>query len=155
MDIHRTLNNMSKIYIDADGCPVVYHTMDVADEFGISCCIVCDHAHAFDIDNVEIVFVDQGNDSADYKILNLLKQGDIVITQDYGLAAMALSKGAFPLSQNGLLYTDANIDSMLSQRHFSAKQRKATHRYPHIGKRTKEHDIAFEKALRELLRTLA
>lgn len=154
MDIIPISKIMPKIYIDADGCPVVYQTLDIADEFNVPCCIVCDHAHQFNIEDVEIIMVDQGSDSADYKILNLLHQGDIVITQDYGLATLVLSKKAYPISQNGILYTDDNIESMLSQRHFSAKQRKATHRYPHISKRTKQQDDAFMESLRKLLKSI-
>lgn len=145
---------MAKIYIDADGCPVVYHTLDVAEAYGVKCTIVCDSAHVFRIEGVKTLTVDQGRDSADYKILNLLEQNDIVVTQDYGLAAMALAKGAYPISQNGTCYTNDNIDGMLAQRHYSAKQRKATHRYPHIKKRTKDDDDVFMDALSQLLQQI-
>lgn len=145
---------MPKIYIDGDGCPVVYQTLDIADAYGIECIIVCDSAHVFQIAGVTTLTVDQGRDSADYKILNSLHAQDIIITQDYGLAAMALAKGAFPISQNGVRYTNENIDGMLAQRHFSAKQRKATHRYPHIKKRTSQQDDAFMDALKQILARL-
>lgn len=147
-------SNMPKIYIDADGCPVVYLTLEIAEEYALDCCIVCDSSHAYNIDGVEVITVDQGNDSADYRILNLLKKDDIVITQDYGLAAMALAKKAKPLSQNGIVYTEENIDGMLHQRHHSAKQRKATHRYPHIKKRTIDNDEKFISSLKNLLNTI-
>lgn len=142
---------MPKIYIDADGCPVVYPTLDIAQAYGVDCCIICDTAHSFQIEGVETIVVDQGRDSADYKILQLLHAGDIVITQDYGLAAMALAKQAYLLSQNGLRYTNDNIEIMLSQRYLNAKQRKVSKRYPHIPKRTSEDDDTFIAALQQLL----
>ncbi|MEG2081491.1 MAG: DUF188 domain-containing protein, partial [Oscillospiraceae bacterium] len=74
--------------------------VDVAKKYNIECVLVCDTSHVFSYENVETITVSKGADSADFKLVNLIKTGDIVITQDYGLAAMALSKKAVCISQN-------------------------------------------------------
>ena len=143
---------MPRIYIDADGCPVVYLTLEIAHEYGIVCYVVCDDAHVFSMEEAEIIIVDQGKDHVDY--LRRLHPDDIVVTQDYGLAAMALSKNARPISQNGVLYTSDNMDGLLTQRHFCAKQRRISHRFGSVKKRSATDDRAFIQALRKLLDTI-
>lgn len=152
--MRRIWSRMPRIYIDADGCPVVYLTLEIAHEYGIACYVVCDDAHVFSMEEAEIVIVDQGKDHVDYEILRRLHPDDIVVTQDYGLAAMALSKNARPISQNGVLYTSDNMDGLLAQRHFYAKQRKISHRFGSVKKRSTADDRAFIQALRKLLDTV-
>ena len=94
-----------KILIDADGCPVVDICIKSAKRHGIECLILCDTSHIFEREGAKTVTVSKGADSVDFKIVNLLDRGDIVITQDYGLAAMCLARGARALNQNGLIYT--------------------------------------------------
>ena len=93
----------------------------------------------------------RGADSADLRLVNLLSRGDIAVTQDYGLAALCLARGAETLDQNGRVYTNENIDSLLGMRHISAKARRAGGRMKGPPKREKWQDEAFEKALDELL----
>ncbi|MDD2484663.1 MAG: DUF188 domain-containing protein, partial [Eubacteriales bacterium] len=88
-----------KILIDADGCPVVDVTIDIARENGLECLILCDTSHVFEREWARTIMVSKGADSVDFKLVNLLSPGDIVVTQDYGLAAMCLARGALPLSQ--------------------------------------------------------
>lgn len=115
-----------RIVIDADGCPVVNITLDIARKFGVECCLVADSAHSFNLgDKAEVITVSKGADSADFRIVNLINKGDIVITQDYGLAAMCLAKTDCVLNQNGLIYSQNNIDLLLAQRHISKKIRRA------------------------------
>ncbi|MGN1443667.1 MAG: DUF188 domain-containing protein [Acutalibacteraceae bacterium] len=142
-----------KILIDADGCPVVRLTISVAKEYGIQAVIFCDTSHEFHEDGVKTVTVDKGADSADFKIVNSLDSGDLVITQDYGLAAMVLSKNAKALTQNGLEITSLNIDSLLASRYAAKKARMSKKHLKGPPKRTAEQDKAFEKALRRILST--
>ena len=142
-----------RILIDADGCPVVRMAAQCAARFGISVTLVCDSAHMFSLPNAETITVAKGADSADFRLVNLIRSGDIVITQDYGLAAMALARRAHVLSQNGMLYTDDNIDSLLLARHTSRKLRNAGVRMKGPSKRTKEQDAAFLSAFETLLKT--
>lgn len=141
-----------KILIDADGCPVVDLTVRLAKKYGIECTILCDTSHEFNRDGAKTVVVEKGADSVDFKIVNLVGEGDIVVTQDYGLAAMCLARKAIPVSQNGLVYTDKNIDQLLFTRYVSKKIRNAGGRMKGPSKRTPEQDKAFEAALERLIK---
>lgn len=140
-----------RIIIDADGCPVVRIAIDCANRYSVEAVIVCDCAHHFDYPGVRTVTVTKGADSADFRIVNLITTDDIVITQDYGLAAMCLARKAKVLNQNGLVYTDDNIDSMLLARHTARKIRNAGGRLKGPSKRTQAQDEAFEAALTSIL----
>ncbi len=139
------------LYLDADGCPVVDNALRIAKKHGVEAVLLCDTAHEISRPGARTITVSKGADSVDFALVNLLKAGDIAITQDYGLAAMCLAKGAFALSQNGLEYTAQNIDALLSQRHVSQKIRRAGGRVKGPRKRTIEQDAAFETALDSLL----
>lgn len=140
-----------KILIDADGCPVVDVTVGLAKRYGVECVILCDTSHEFNRDGVKTIVVEKGADSVDFKIVNLVGAGDIVVTQDYGLAAMCLARKAIPVSQNGMVYTDKNIDQLLFTRYVSKKIRNAGGRMKGPSKRTSEQDKAFERALEKLI----
>ena len=92
----------------------------------------------------------KGADSVDFALINLLKKDDIVITQDYGLAAMAINKASYVINQNGLIYSNENIDRLLYSRHISKKIRKSGGRTKGPKKRTKEDDLNFERTLTEI-----
>ena len=141
-----------RILIDADGCPVVDLTVRIAKKHGVECTILCDTSHEFNRDGAKTVVVEKGADSVDFKIVNLVGKGDIVVTQDYGLAAMCLAREAIPVSQNGLVYTDKNIDQLLFTRYVSKKIRNAGGRIKGPSKRTPEQDKAFESALERLIK---
>ncbi len=143
-------NNM-KILIDADGCPVVDITVSFAKKHGIPCIILCDTSHIFEKDGAKTVTVSKGVDSVDFALVNMVENGDIVITQDYGLAAMCLAKNAVVLSQNGTVYNDDNIGSLLFSRHTAKKIRLSGGRLKGDKKRTVQQNEAFEHKLRELL----
>ena len=139
------------ILIDADGCPVVDSTVKIAAEHKIDCVILCDTSHIFEKPGAKTITVSKGADSVDFALVNMVQVGDIVVTQDYGLAAMCLAKRAVPISQNGMIYSDSSIDALLSERHTAKKIRMAGGRLKGNAKRTPEQNVAFEKALRELL----
>jgi uncharacterized protein YaiI (UPF0178 family) len=141
------------VFIDADGCPVVDITVKLCAEAGTECIIICDTAHVFEKPGAKTITVSQGNDSVDFTLVNMVKKGDIVVTQDYALAAMCLAREAVPISQNGMVYTGDNIDALLMQRHTAKKIRMAGGRLKGPPKRTAEQNKAFENALRELLAT--
>jgi hypothetical protein len=140
-----------KILIDADGCPVVDLTIKIAKEKSIPCVILCDTAHEFQRPGVLTLVHSKGADSVDFALVNRIEPGDLVITQDYGLAAMSLAKEAWVLHQDGIEYTSDNIDGLLFARHASKKARQAGHRWKGPKKRTALQDQAFEQALRMLL----
>lgn len=144
-----------KILIDADGCPVVDLTVRLAAKHGAECVILCDTAHEFNREGVQTVVVEKGADSVDFKLVNLVREGDIVVTQDYGLAAMCLARKAVPLSQNGMVYTDKNIDQLLFTRYVSKKIRNSGGRLKGPSKRKPEQDKAFEEALERLIKDIS
>ena len=139
------------IFIDADGCPVVDITVKLATKAGVECVIICDTAHVFEKKGARTITVPKGSDSVDFKLVNLLQKSDIVVTQDYGLAAICLARSATPISQDGMVYSDSNIDSLLMQRHAAKKIRMARGRMKGPAKRTPEQNMAFEASLSALL----
>ena len=136
-----------KIIIDADACPVVDITVKTAKERGLGCIIVCDNTHSIEKDGAKTIVVDKGADSADCRIANLAEKGDVIVTQDYGLAALVLGNGAKALNQNGLIYTDANIENLLFTRFIGKKERMAGNRTKGQKKRTAQNDADFLRAL--------
>lgn len=141
-----------KIYIDADGCPVVRNTLKIAKKYDIACVILCNTAHRIEHENAETIVVSQGADSVDFRLVNLIGRGDVVITQDYGLAAMCLGKQAIVLHQDGKQYTEENISGLLEFRAISKKIRRSGGRTKGMPKRTAQQDADFEAALCDILR---
>jgi uncharacterized protein YaiI (UPF0178 family) len=140
-----------KVLIDADGCPVVDITLGICKEQGTACLILCDTAHEFSRDGAETLVFDKGSDSVDFALVNRVEPGDIVITQDYGLASMCLAKKARVLHQDGWEYSEYNISGLLEQRHAAKKFRAAGGRTKGPSKRTQAQNDAFTKALEALL----
>ena len=139
------------VFIDADGCPVVDITIRIAKEAEIDCVIICDTSHVFEKPGVKTITVSQGNDSVDFALVNMVKKGDIAVTQDYALAAMLLARGAVPISQDGMVFHEGNIDALLMQRHTAKKIRMAGGRLKGPSKRTQEQNTVFEQNLKKLL----
>ena len=143
-----------KIFVDADACPVVDIVEDIATKYNIPVTLLCDTNHVLTSDYSEVVVVGAGADAVDYKLISICNRGDIVVTQDYGVAAMALGKGAFAIHQSGKWYTNENIDQMLMERHLNKKARRASSRNHIKGprKRTEEDDHRFAESFEKLLR---
>ncbi|MFT3984983.1 MAG: YaiI/YqxD family protein [Lachnospiraceae bacterium] len=141
-----------KIIIDADACPVIGIAENTAKQFQIPLLLICDTCHALKSSYGTVLIVDKGADSADFRIVQTGSRGDIVVTQDYGVAAMALGKGMRALHQNGMEYTNENIDRLMFERHMAKKARRSMH-FSIKGpkKRTKEDDAHFERTLRRIL----
>lgn len=140
-----------RILIDADGCPVVDETVALSERFDVPCLILCDTAHRFEKPGAQTLVFSKGADSVDFALVNLVRPGDIVVTQDYGLAAMCLARDTRVLSQDGMAYTSENIDGLLLARHTAKKIRNGGGRLKGQKKRTPEQDSAFVRALTALL----
>ena len=139
------------ILVDADACPVRRLVVAVARRRGLPVVFVCDWRHVVDEGYGEVVSVDPGADSADFVLANRARSGDVVVTQDYGLAALALAKGARPIHPSGLVFTHENIEGLLAERHHSRKVRRSGGRTRGPKKRTAEDDDRFAAALERLL----
>lgn len=140
-----------KILVDADACPVKGIIEKVAKQNNIKVIMVIDTSHELKSDYSEIITIGKGKDAVDIALINITEKGDIVVTQDYGVATMALAKKAFAISQNGLIYNDNNIESLLFERHMSQRARRGGARAGKIKKRSAEDDKKFEQSLKILL----
>lgn len=145
-----------KIYVDADACPVVKIVEQVAQKNKIPVVLLCDTNHVLYSDYSEVKIIGAGADAVDFALINLCKKHDIVVTQDYGVAAMALGKGAYPIHQSGRWYTNENIDRLLMERHTAKKARMSSKKNHVKGpkKRTNEDDIRFLESFQKLICSL-
>ena len=141
------------IFVDADACPVVGIVETIAEKYNISTTLLCDTNHILYSDYSEVIVVGAGADAVDYKLISICHKGDIVVSQDYGVAAMALGKGAYAIHQSGKWYTDDNIDQMLMERHLSKKARRSSRKCHVKGpkKRTEEDDERFAQSFEKML----
>lgn len=117
-----------RILIDGDGSPVKEDVIEIAGLYQVEVMIVTSVAHYTHKEYpayVYFVYVDQGADSADYRIVGLIRKGDILITQDYGLASLVLPKRVRVFHQTGKEFSATTIDSLLEQRYQSGRLRKA------------------------------
>ncbi len=144
------------IYVDADACPVVRIVEDIAEKYNIAVTLLCDTNHVLNSDYSDVIVVGAGADAVDYKLISICHKGDIVVSQDYGVAAMALGKGAYAIHQSGRWYTNDNIDRMLMERHLNKKQRRTSHKNHVKGpkKRTSEDDERFRESFEKMVRML-
>ena len=140
-----------KILIDADGCPVVKQATQIAKENNIEVVIFCDTSHIINSDYAQIITVSKGADSVDFALVNDVKSDDIVVTQDYGLAAMVLSKGGKAITQNGMIISDSNLELLLTSRYESKKARMSGAHLKGPKKRTAQNDEEFIKSFKSLI----
>jgi uncharacterized protein len=136
-----------RILVDGDSCPVREIIVDVAQKLDIPVVMFVDTCHVIDDGYSQVVTVDRGRDSVDLALVNRASQGDIIVTGDYGLAALGLSRGAIPLTHQGHVLNAGNIDGHLFERYLGQKIRRSGGRTAGPRARKKEDDRAFEKAL--------
>ena len=140
------------IFIDADACPVTRIAERIAKQYNVPVTLLCDTNHVLTTDYSSIIAVGAGTDAVDLALINMCKQGDIVVTQDYGVAALALGKGVRAIHQSGRWYTDDNIDAMLMERHMAKKARRsAKNHLKGLSKRTKDDDIRFAESFERMI----
>jgi uncharacterized protein YaiI (UPF0178 family) len=140
-----------QIFVDADACPVKGIILRMAKRQNIPVTMVIDTSHELDDGYSTVIIVDKGSDSADYAITGMVASGDILVTQDYGLAAMVLAKGASAIDQNGMIYTGENIDNLLEKRYIGQKIRRGGGRTKGPKKRTQEDNEKFEEMFSKML----
>ena len=142
-----------KIFVDADACPVVDIVEELAKKYKLPVTLLCDTNHVLTADYSEVIVVGAGADAVDYKLISMCHKGDMVVSQDYGVAAMALGKGAYAIHQSGKWYTNENIDQMLMERHLNKKARRASQKNHLKGpkKRTAEDDEYFRESFEKMI----
>ena len=143
-----------RILVDADACPVIRLVEKIAKAYEIPVVLLCDTNHVLESDYSEIKVIGAGMDAVDFALVGMCSKGDIVVTQDYGVAAMILGKGAYGIHQSGKWYTNENIDQMLMERHINKKARRASgkHHLKGPAKRTEEDDLRFAESFEKLAR---
>jgi uncharacterized protein YaiI (UPF0178 family) len=147
---------MTHIIIDGDACPVVNSVIELTQETGIFVTIIRSFSHfstQIDPEHVRTVYVDDGPESVDYKIVQLASSEDIVITQDYGLASLLLNKVRFVMHHKGFLFNDDNIQQLLDQRYINAQIRKQGGRHKGPPPFTKQDRQHFEYQFKLLIQT--
>lgn len=140
-----------KILVDADACPVKNIIVNEARVRKLPVFMFIDTSHEINDGYSTVIMVDKAKDSADFALIAKAQSGDIVVTQDFGVAAMALSVGAFAVNQNGLVFDSDNIGALLNERHISQKIRRGGGRTANPPRRTKADDEKFKYAFKTLL----
>lgn len=143
-----------KIIIDSDASPVKDIVIDEAGKRDLSVVLVASYAHfstKIHPAHVETIYVDSAKEAADYRIMQLLQNDDILITQDYGLASLALGKKAKVLHHKGFEYNQDNIANLLESRYISAQIRKSGKRTKGPKPFTKEDADTFRRLLNHTL----
>ena len=145
-----------RVIVDGDGCPAINIIEKLSKEYNIELIIYCDINHFITLNYGEVKIVDSGFQSVDMKVVNETIKGDIVVSQDYGVAAMILGKGAHGIHQSGKWYTNENIDMLLMERHMAKKARMASKKHHLKGpsKRTEEDDKRFEESFEKLIKKI-
>ncbi|NLZ47020.1 MAG: YaiI/YqxD family protein [Clostridiales bacterium] len=145
-----------KILIDGDACPVREICKRIARERNLEYVIFCDTSHVITTDYGRVVVVGKGADAVDFVLINQVNKGDVIVTQDYGVAAMALGKSAVAIHHSGMEYNNDNMDRLLLDRHLNKKQRRGSSKFRgnNPKKRTPDDDIIFEKAFVKIIDSL-
>lgn len=140
-----------KILVDADACPksALEICMRLGHKYGVPVWTVASFDH--DIESDHHVTVGTDFQEADIKVINLTETGDIVITQDWGLAAIVLGKDAKCLSPHGREFHSDRVLFLLEEREVKAKVRRSGGRTKGPRKRTAEDDRRFENLLERVL----
>lgn len=143
------------IVVDADACPVKSEIMEAGDRFSVPILMVATHDHQLKAGaGVTVRYVDRSDQSVDLYISNYLRKGDILVTQDFGLAAIGLAKQAIVLSVRGQIYTEQSIDFLLERRHANAKRRRGGGKHKGPKAFTKEDRTEFLQTLTRILQNL-
>lgn len=145
------MSHTRQVLVDADACPrgALNILKQIEQTGNYRLVTVASFNHV--LDSPHHVTVGNGPDEADLAVANRVVRGDIVVTQDWGLAALCLARGAKVISPRGLVYTAANIDFLLDERYAKAKLRRQGGRTHGPSARTAADDAAFASALRQLL----
>ncbi|HPF19971.1 MAG TPA: YaiI/YqxD family protein [Syntrophomonas sp.] len=143
-----------KIIVDADACPVKKIIEKTAAKYHLEVIMVSNYHHQIDSTYATVMIADGQSQAADVMIANQTRAGDIVVTQDYGLAAIILGRHAYALHPQGHRFTDANIEGLLMKRYENQKARQAGKRIAGPRKRTQQDDQHFAQQLEELIQAL-
>lgn len=141
-----------KILIDADACPRTVMKILLARSKAHNIPLLAISSINHQITGVNNIMVDDGPQAVDIAIINKTNKGDIVVTQDWGLASLILSKGAYCIAPKGFIYSNHKMDFMLEERHLKEKIRKSGGKSKGPSPRTSEDDNRFIGNLEKLIK---
>ncbi|MCO4331581.1 YaiI/YqxD family protein [Staphylococcus hyicus] len=145
-----------RILIDGDACPVVSSIVELTAETGIFVYIFRSYAHYSHQhypSHVQLNYIDGGRDAVDFAIIKAMQTDDLIVTQDYGLASIALQKSKYVMHHSGYLYTNENIEQLLTQRFYSQQERRKSRKHPKGPKPfTDAQRHHFEVALQRIIK---
>lgn len=140
------------VFVDADACPVKAEIEKISRQFDYKVILVASYAHHMQPSKDTVtVMVDSRKEEVDLYIVNHCRKGDVVVTQDYGLASLLLPKGVFVLSPRGKEYTEEKMEELLYTRHLSSKQRRAGIKTKGPSKFTQQDVITFCNEFKNIL----
>lgn len=142
-----------RILVDADACPGKHMIERAAKENDIEVIMYCDINHVLNSDYSTVKYLDSGFQSVDMYLINEAKAGDIIITQDYGVAALALGKKSYAINPKGFIYSDKNMDRLLFERHLSAKVRRGGGKTASHKKRNQEDDLRLYESILKIIKS--
>ncbi len=140
-----------KIIIDGDACPSIPIIENIARKYNVEVLIFCDFNHYIHSNYSQVKVVDSGFQSVDMHVVNNTSENDIIISQDYGVAAMCLPKKAHVINPKGYIYSENNIDRLLEERHISQRIRRGGGKTPNPKKRSKEDDERLAANLEKII----
>ena len=144
-----------RLLIDGDACPDRQKVIELALHYGVEVLLFIDFAHVIEDERIQIIMCEVGKDSVDQMILSYLQEGDLLISQDYGLASILIDKIFGIINPSGFRYTKWNIDTLMFQRHMSAKERASGKRTKGPKKREDNQDKIFREILEQIVKQLA
>lgn len=145
------MTKLVTIYVDADACPVKQEITEISGLYDVDIFFIASYAHVTNSDDEHWIYVDAEREAVDLYIVNHVKPGDIVVTQDHGLAGLLSARGVYVLSPRGIRFSEGDMDHTLFKRYLSAKQRRAGGRVKGPRKMSATDRERFRESLKRIL----
>lgn len=145
------------VLVDADACPnqIKKAILEISNFYEYKVFFIASYSHATDqYRNAEWILVDSEPEAVDMYIVNHSIEGNVVITQDHGLASLLVSKGVYVISPRGKRFTDEEMPSLLQSRYYSSKLRRSGHRTKGPSRFTQEDAERFSESFKNIFSDL-
>lgn len=142
---------MVRVLVDGDACPVKEELFSLHQQFQFDWWIFIDVSHILEIEEAHVIYCDKQRDSADLMLMKEAKSGDIVVTSDLGLAALALARNCKVIDFNGRYIVSEAIDALLLERAINQKNRRQKKFTTRPKPRTKQDNEKFYWACKAML----
>ncbi len=139
-----------RIFVDADACPVIDEILAVITDWEVVLVHNQHHELNHGQENVTVKETGDRPDEADHYIYNHLQAGDLVITDDLGLASLVVGKGGEVLRFRGDMVDESNVELRLVQRYAARKERESSQRTNGPPAFTKADREKFKRRLKQI-----